>query len=133
MARPLERPMGHDPVSADPRSATSSPRNSVSSAYTAWIGSVSNFAYGLRRPPRRGAAAGGAFFPEEHAPQEGGVAGDPVVRIKLKEMSLRRPRQWGACWLGCELWQQLGLESFWREHLPAGREGTRRHVMTLAL
>jgi hypothetical protein len=40
-------------------------------------------------------------------------------------MRLLRPRQWGACWLGCELWQQLGLDAFWREKLPAGRQGAR--------
>jgi len=40
-------------------------------------------------------------------------------------MSLRKPRQWGACWLGCELWRQLGLDTFWRAHLPPSREGTR--------
>src|SRR3954452_20533998 len=26
---------------------------------------------------------------------------DHVLRIKLSEMELRRPRQWGACWLFC--------------------------------
>ena len=66
-----------------------------------------------------------ALFPEEHAPAQ--VAADelPIVRIKLTEMSLRRPRQWGACWLGCELWRQLGLDVFWRELLPRGRQGAR--------
>jgi transposase len=66
-----------------------------------------------------------ALFPEEHAPAQ--VAADelPIVRIKLGQMSLRRPRQWGACWLGCELWRQLGLDAFWRELLPCGRQGAR--------
>jgi len=40
-------------------------------------------------------------------------------------MALRRPRQWGACWLGCQLWEQLGLGEFWRGKLTPGREGTR--------
>jgi transposase len=40
-------------------------------------------------------------------------------------MQLLRPRQWGACWLGCELWHQLGLDTFWRDKLPAGRQGAR--------
>jgi transposase len=66
-----------------------------------------------------------ALFPEEHAPEAGAEGEMPIVRLKLAQMSLRRPRQWGACWLGCELWQQLGLEAFWRERLPASREGTR--------
>jgi transposase len=66
-----------------------------------------------------------ALFPEEHAPEALGAGELPIVRIRLAQMSLRRPRQWGACWLGCELWGQLGLDAFWGEHLPAGREGTR--------
>ena len=66
-----------------------------------------------------------ALFPETHAPVETADDDLPIVRLKLAEMSLRRPRQWGACWLGCELWQQLGLDAFWREHLPPSREGTR--------
>jgi hypothetical protein len=47
-----------------------------------------------------------------------------VVRLRLAEMTLRRPRQWGACWLGVPLWTQLGLDAFWREKLPPNREGT---------
>ena len=39
-------------------------------------------------------------------------------------MALRRPRQWGACWLGCQWWEQLGLGEFWRDKLPPSREGT---------
>ena len=67
-----------------------------------------------------------ALFPEEHAPFDAAAADAvPVVRIKLAQMSLRRPRQWGACWLGCELWRQLGLDVFWRELLPRGRQGAR--------
>ena len=66
-----------------------------------------------------------ALFPEEYAPDTLATDELPIVRLKLSQMSLRRPRQWGACWLGCELWRQLGLDAFWGEHLPAGREGTR--------
>jgi hypothetical protein len=32
---------------------------------------------------------------------------------------------WGAVWLAWMLWQQLGLDAFWRECLPASRKGTR--------
>jgi hypothetical protein len=38
-------------------------------------------------------------------------------------MALRRPRAFGNCWLGCELWRQLELDGFWRQRLPRGREG----------
>jgi transposase len=48
-----------------------------------------------------------------------------VVRIRLAAMELRRPRQWGACWLACQLYEQLGLDGFFAERLPPGRKGTR--------
>ena len=44
------------------------------------------------------------------------------LQVKLSGLELRRPRTFGACWLACELWQQLGLDEFWQQHLPAGRE-----------
>ena len=66
-----------------------------------------------------------ALFPEEHAPAQVGVEEFPVVRVRLSQMALRRPRQWGAGWLGCQLWEQLGLGEFWRGKLTPGREGTR--------
>jgi transposase len=74
-----------------------------------------------------------ALFPEEHAPEELGVEELPIVRIKLAQMALRRPRQWGACWLGCQLWQQLGLDEFWAARLPPNREGTRWDHVLLTL
>jgi hypothetical protein len=42
------------------------------------------------------------------------------IQVKLHEMELHRPRAFGNCWLGCELWRQLGLVEFWRERLSAG-------------
>ena len=47
-----------------------------------------------------------------------------AVQVRLADFDVRRPRQWGACWVGCLLWEQLHLEAFWRERLPASREGT---------
>lgn len=44
------------------------------------------------------------------------------VQVRLSGLELRRPRVFGSCWLACELWQQLGLDEFWRDRLPAGRE-----------
>jgi len=38
---------------------------------------------------------------------------------------LRRPRQWGACWLAMHLWSVLDLDGFWSSRLRAGRKGTR--------
>jgi len=57
-------------------------------------------------------------------------ATDYGVQIKLNEFALRRPRQWGACWVACHLWQQLEMEPFWSERLPISREGTNwRHIL----
>ena len=46
------------------------------------------------------------------------------VQVRLDAMELHRPRQWGACWLSCELYQQLGLDQFWADRLRRSREGT---------
>lgn len=52
------------------------------------------------------------------------------VRVRLEAMTLHRARQWGACWLACELYSQLGLDEFWESRLADSREGTRwRHVL----
>ena len=42
------------------------------------------------------------------------------LQVSLSGLELRRPRMFGNCWLACELWQQLGLDEFWRQRL-AGR------------
>ena len=47
-----------------------------------------------------------------------------AIGVRLSEFVLKRPRQWGACWLFTELWGQLGLREFWREMLGRSREGT---------
>ena len=44
------------------------------------------------------------------------------IQVRLSGLELRRPRVFGSCWLACELWQQLGLDEFWQQRLPAGRE-----------
>lgn len=63
-----------------------------------------------------------ALFPEDRI---GPVADEQIVRIRLKELSLHRPRQWGACWLAVALWEQLGLDQFWAQRLGRSRKGTR--------
>ncbi|MHB8424818.1 MAG: IS1634 family transposase [Gammaproteobacteria bacterium] len=64
-----------------------------------------------------------ALFPEDRC--EGLAPDESIVRLKLAELRLERPRQWGACWLALELWQQLGLGEFWGERLTVSRKGTR--------
>jgi Transposase DDE domain len=63
-----------------------------------------------------------ALFPEDRTVPEGELE---VIQVRLEQLELRRPRQWGACWLACLLWDQLQLEEFWGERLPPSREGTR--------
>jgi hypothetical protein len=48
-----------------------------------------------------------------------------IVQLRLSEMRLCRPRQWGACWLAGQLWGELQLDRFWAERLPPNRKGTR--------
>lgn len=62
-----------------------------------------------------------ALFPEDREAPE---LAHEVVHVRLDQLQLRRPRQWGACWLACELWQQLRLDEFWCERLRPSREGT---------
>jgi len=63
-----------------------------------------------------------ALFPEERI---GAVADEDIVGIRLSQLSLHRPRQWGGCWLTCQLWEQVGLDQFWAQRLPPSRKGTR--------
>ena len=63
-----------------------------------------------------------ALFPEDRC---AGIAPDAsVVQLRLSDMRLCRPRQWGACWLAGQLWQALQLDRFWADHLPPSRKGT---------
>lgn len=64
-----------------------------------------------------------ALFPEDRC---AGITPDgSVVQLRLSEMRLCRPRQWGACWLAGQLWNALELDRFWSERLPVNRKGTR--------
>jgi hypothetical protein len=45
------------------------------------------------------------------------------VQVRLDAMELHRPRQWGACWLACQLYEQLELDQFWARCLQRSREG----------
>jgi hypothetical protein len=71
-----------------------------------------------------------ALFPHERiapTPEEN------IVRIRLDRLELRRPRQWGACWMACQLYEQLDLEGFWAQRLPPSRKGTRWDLILQAL
>lgn len=61
-----------------------------------------------------------ALFPAGSMP----VDDVDAIGVRLSELSLRRPRQWGACWLALQLWQQLELDSFWRPKLARAQGNT---------
>jgi len=71
-----------------------------------------------------------ALFPEDR-PVE--IGDEHVVQIRLKEVQLCRPRQWGACWLACQLYEELGLDEFWAERVSPSRKGTRWDLIVEAL
>jgi transposase len=56
-----------------------------------------------------------------------------IVRIRVDAMELRRPRQWGGCWLVCELYHQLELDQFFSQRLAPSRKGTRWEQILQAL
>jgi hypothetical protein len=60
-----------------------------------------------------------SLFPEDRE-----IPADAVdsLQVKRSGLQLRRARPFGNCWLACDLWRQLGLDSFWQERLPDGRE-----------
>ena len=82
----------------------------------AWCKTIEVVQQGERKPRQV------AIFPDDRQAPE---LDCDVVQVKLSELQLRRPRQWGGCWLTCLLWDQLGLDDFWQERLRQGRQGTR--------
>jgi transposase len=69
-----------------------------------------------------------ALFPADRAVPD--HAQGHGVQVRLDRMQLHRPRQWGACWLACQLYELLELDRFWARRLPDSREGTRwRHIL----
>jgi len=63
-----------------------------------------------------------SLFPEDRAVP---IAEHDVIHVRVNQMRLEHPRQWGACWMALLLWEQLQLDGYWAEKLPASREGTR--------
>jgi len=60
-----------------------------------------------------------SLFPDDRE-----VPADAIdsLQVKVSGLELRRPRLFGSCWLGCELWRQLGLHEFWDTRLAGSRE-----------
>ena len=63
-----------------------------------------------------------ALFPDDR--KELPIMACETVQIQLDKIELRRPREWGTCWLGLYLWDMLKLDTFWKQRLPSSRKGT---------
>ena len=63
-----------------------------------------------------------ALFPADRAAP---VLDCEVVQIRVTDVQVRNPRQWGACWLALTVWDRLALDRFWGPRLPPSRQGTR--------
>src|SRR5580693_3208540 len=96
-----------------------------SSQELAWRKSIEVLEDGAARPRTL------ALFPEDRC--EGVMPDSSIVRLKLSQLQLRRPRQWGACWLALKLWEELRLDRFWAERLEPSRKGTRWDQVLLVL
>jgi transposase len=88
-----------------------------SSQELAWRKSIEVLEDGADRPRTL------ALFAEDRC--EGLLPDASIVRLRLSQLRLCRPRQWGACWLALKLWEQLQLDRLWEERLPHSRKGTR--------
>jgi len=40
-----------------------------------------------------------------------------AIPLRISAIQLSKPRAFGDCWLGCEIWDQLGLDVFWTERI----------------
>ena len=72
-----------------------------------------------------------SLFPQDRC--EGLLPDASIVRLRLNELRLCRPRQWGGCWLALSLWRELELDRFWGGRLPPSRKGTRWDRVLLLL
>lgn len=40
-----------------------------------------------------------------------------AIPLRLSGMTLQKPRAFGDCWVGCKIWEQLGLDKFWSKRI----------------
>lgn len=52
------------------------------------------------------------LFPEDRAPDP--LLDGHFIQLKLSQIQLSLPRQWGGCWLALQLWDQLRHPLWWR-------------------
>jgi transposase len=96
-----------------------------SSQELAWRKSIEVFEEGADHPRTL------ALFPEDRC--EGLLPDSSVVKLRLSQLRLCRPRQWGACWLALRLWEELRLDQFWACRLRQSRKGTRWDLVLFVL
>jgi DDE family transposase len=96
-----------------------------SSQELAWRKSIEVFEDGRARPSTL------SLFPADR--YKALISDESVVRVRLSELRLCHPRQWGACWLVVKLWRELELDRFWGECLSPSRKGTRWDQVLLVL
>ena len=70
-----------------------------------------------------------ALFPEDRE-----IPPDAVnaLSLRMTELTLRRSRAFGDCWLALGLWRELRLDAFWAEHFD-GEEGDVAWEQVLAI
>ena len=85
-----------------------------SSQEAAWRKSLAVFDEERQRPETL------SLFPDDEVLPPDAVN---AIGVKLDQIELRRPRAFGDCWLACELWQQLQLDSFWNQKIGSERGG----------
>src|SRR5712664_3168526 len=91
----------------------------------AWRRSIEVLEDGAARPRTL------SLFPEDRV--QGLLADASIVGVRVSELRLRRPRQWGACWLALTLWRELQLDQFWSKRLGISRKGTHWHQVLFVL
>jgi hypothetical protein len=82
----------------------------------AWWRSIEILEHGKKKPREI------SLFPEDRKVQSND---HDVIHVRVNQLRLQRPRQWGACWMTMLLWDQLQLDRYWAAKLPPSREGTR--------
>jgi hypothetical protein len=63
--------------------------------------------------------------------REGGApSSQDVVEVIMSSLELRRPRMFGAAWIGCKIWEELGLGVFkgWASGLQTDRDSAYRNA-----
>ena len=65
-----------------------------------------------------------SLFPDT-MPEPQDLSADELntLRLRMDQISLHRPRAFGDCFVACKMWEQLGLEGFWKQRLEAPRCG----------